>query len=110
MQPLHSGWPNPEQRVESGIRFKSVRHALRWYFERQATLQSPNGMHPRGGRAADGSTRKPDMKDTALTPLLIFLVAVAFSVELGLQKLHSSLQDNAATQEEPVFLTSGAHP
>ena len=39
----------------SHLRFRSVRSALRWYFERTESLSSPQGMHPRGERAADGS-------------------------------------------------------
>lgn len=43
------------RRARSGLVFPSIRHALRFYFERGPSMQAPLGMHPRGQIAPDGS-------------------------------------------------------
>ena len=41
-------------RASDGLRFPSVLAALGWYWEKRATLSSPQGMHPRTSRGPDG--------------------------------------------------------
>lgn len=43
------------RRDQAGLSFPSVRHALRFYFERLPSMQAPLGQHPRGQVAPDGS-------------------------------------------------------
>lgn len=38
------------------LRFRSIRHALQWFYEARDRVAAPGGMHPRGQRARDGST------------------------------------------------------
>jgi hypothetical protein len=54
-QDLSEAEAERERRVRSGLCFPSVRHALRFYFERGQSMQAPLGMHPRGQIAPDGS-------------------------------------------------------
>lgn len=46
-------------RVLSGarpeLRFRSIRHALQWFYEARDRVSAPGGMHPRGQYARDGS-------------------------------------------------------
>lgn len=44
------------RRSQAGTCFASVRHALRYYFERGEAMQHPLAQHPRGHQAPDGST------------------------------------------------------
>lgn len=41
---------------DNGLQFGSVKHALRFTFERGQAMQAPLPQHPRGYRAPDGST------------------------------------------------------
>jgi DNA-directed RNA polymerase specialized sigma24 family protein len=44
------------RRIRDGLQFASVRHALRFLFERGPSMQGALSHHPRGHQAADGST------------------------------------------------------
>ena len=43
------------RRVDDGLRFRDVRHAMQWYFESRERISSPSGVRPRTERARDGS-------------------------------------------------------
>lgn len=60
---------------ENGLQFASVKHALRFLWERGSLMQAPLAHHPRGHKAADGSTvyldvdggKKADIHDVFAT-------------------------------------------
>lgn len=77
---------------ENGLQFASVKHAVRFLWERGSLMQAPLAHHPRGHKAADGSTvyldvdggKKADIHDVFAT----------------LQSIHDALEE--LRRDDPV--------